>query len=65
MSQVVNICHGWMCPLVTRCGKSDFNAPPVSTGWTRHYQAPAIGEHCADFFPAREVKWGEGGDVER
>ncbi len=33
MSQVVNICHGWMCPLVTKCQKSDFNVPTPLVGW--------------------------------
>ncbi len=63
MTTVVNICHGWMCPLVTKCQKSDFNVPTPLVGWGRHYQSPQIGEHCPDYVPLKMRKWGEGPDA--
>ena len=52
MSAPIGICHGWACPLMTKCAKSDFNAPPVTPGtWTRHYQAIVIGDNCPEFTP--------------
>lgn len=55
MRQVINICNGWACPLVTRCGRSDFNMmdklPPGC--WVRHYQADPVGDQCLDFVPIK------------
>jgi hypothetical protein len=64
MTSVVNVCHGWACTKVTKCSKSDFNAPVQVNGWVRHYQSPQTGEHCLDFEPLRAHAWGEGADLD-
>ena len=64
MTIVVNVCHGWSCPLVTKCAKSDFNTPAQVNGWVRHYQAPQTGEHCHDFAPLKPQKYGDGPTVD-
>jgi hypothetical protein len=65
MTQCVNICHGWSCVLVTRCGKSDFNYQPQPGTWSRHYQAPRTGDACVDYEPVHSDhrrRWGDGAE---
>jgi hypothetical protein len=62
MNAPIGICHGWACPRMTKCAKSDFNAPPrtLST-WTRHYMAVVVGDNCPDFEPLPPMQPGQWG----
>ncbi len=59
-SVVINVCHGWSCPLVTKCGRSDFNLPGELYGWVRHFQSPQVGDNCPQFVHVDQWHWGDG-----
>ena len=62
----INVCHGWSCPLMTKCRISDFNHEPQAGTWTRHFQSPNTGDGCEHYEPLhveRTRAWGIGAET--